>query len=294
MDLPVGSIAAVISRVSLGPPRVRATIPSRRTKFFTKYFRQNFSLPDSIMHYIEKNPKTWKLYQKMIQACKYFFVKNPILVVRYLYHNKDDLWCVDNRLLIDLKKIKCKFWVTKEFYVPRFPDVKNINPNIVSSNISKLYKCGASFLELGGQTISYHDLSFLISDAKEIVFEDVTVKDENGKILPLEKLIEASIKAERIHIVGPTMTSKTFNELTKITHFANLDSLTLYGLNEDFDVEDFYVYMKKNQRTKFKLWFDSSISDGYKARIEEIIDEIKATKVFGYRRPSIEFDELDE
>uniref|UniRef100_A0A914QT93 Uncharacterized protein n=1 Tax=Panagrolaimus davidi TaxID=227884 RepID=A0A914QT93_9BILA len=285
MDLPVGSIAAVISWDFLGPNGIGATtIPSRRAQFFAKYFRQNFSLPDSILHHIAKNPKTWKLYQKMIRTCKYFFVKNPILVIRCLSHNKGDEWSAD-QLLIDLNKLKCKFWVTEEISV--FPVVEDYNQNVLSSIIPKLYKCDVIFLNLTGQTISYCDLSFVISDAEKINFEDVTLKDENGEILPLEKLIEASIKAQRIRIIRPTMTSKTFNELTKIPHFANLDSLTLYDLHEDFDIEAFYVYMKKNRRTKFELCFDKSISDGYKARVEEIIDEIKSTKVFDYLPPLV-------
>uniref|UniRef100_A0A914Q7N9 DUF38 domain-containing protein n=1 Tax=Panagrolaimus davidi TaxID=227884 RepID=A0A914Q7N9_9BILA len=290
MYLPVGSTAAVWD---LRFPRgVRATIPSRRAQFFAQYFRQNFSLPDSIMRYTEKNPKTWKLYQKMIRTCKDFFVKNPILVVRRLSHNKNDVWFAD-QLLIDLKKIKCKFWVTEKFFV--FQNVEDYVPNIVSSNVPKLYKCEAKFVYLTCHTISYYDLSFLISDAEKIVFIDVTLKDENGKILPLEKLIEACIKAERIEIIRPTMTSKTFNELVRIPHFANLRSLTLDGLHEDFDIEAFYVYMKKNRFTYFELYFESSISDGYKARIEEIIDnEINATEEFDYVPPSIQFNVLDE
>uniref|UniRef100_A0A914QRM5 Uncharacterized protein n=1 Tax=Panagrolaimus davidi TaxID=227884 RepID=A0A914QRM5_9BILA len=250
MDLPVGSIAAVISRGSFGP-RVGATIPSSRAKFFAKYFRQNFALPDSIIHYIAKNPKTWMLYQKIIRTCKYFFVKNPILVVPLLSYIHDDVWVVDAdvELLIDLNKIKCKFWVTEEFDV--LPGVNDYNPNILSSNILKLYKCDVIFLFLICQTISYNDLSFFISVAEEIGFKDVNLKDENGKILPLEKIIEASIKARRIN-------------------------------------------MQKNQRTSIELYFDSSISDEYKARIEEIIDEIYATGEFDYKPPSIQFNELDE
>uniref|UniRef100_A0A914Q5P4 Uncharacterized protein n=1 Tax=Panagrolaimus davidi TaxID=227884 RepID=A0A914Q5P4_9BILA len=292
MDLPVGSVAAVIPKGPFDPNAAR-TIPSRRAQFFANYFLQNFSLRDSIIHYIEKNPKTWELYQKLIKSCKYFFVKNTILVVRRLSYNKNDLWFAKadgdvDKVLIDLNKIKCKFWVTEKFDV--FPYVTNYNPNILSSNIPKLYKCDAMFLHLKGQTISSYDHSFFISDAEEIFFEDVTVKDENGKLLPLEKLIEGSIKVETIYIFGPTMTSKTFNELTKLPHFANLDYLTLDGLHEDFDVEDFYI----NQRTLFRLYFDSSVSDGYKARIKEIIDEINATEEFNYRPPVIQFYELDE
>uniref|UniRef100_A0A914Q204 Uncharacterized protein n=1 Tax=Panagrolaimus davidi TaxID=227884 RepID=A0A914Q204_9BILA len=288
MNLPVGSIATVWN--FLGSKRV-TTIDSKRTKFFAMYFCQNFGLANSVMHYIAKNPKTWKLYQKMIRTCKYFFVKNPILVVRCLSHNKDDLWFAD-QILIDLNKIKCKFWVVEDFMV--FLNVKTYNPNIVSSSIPKLYKCDFMFLHLMGQTISYYDLSFFISGAETIAFEDVTLKDENGKILPLEKLIEASVKAQRIDIIRPTMTSKTFHELTKIPHFANLSSLILDGLHEDFDVEAFYVYMKKNQCTKFELYFVSSISDEYKARIEEIIDEINATEKFNYKTPSIHFYKIGE
>uniref|UniRef100_A0A914XZB8 Uncharacterized protein n=1 Tax=Panagrolaimus superbus TaxID=310955 RepID=A0A914XZB8_9BILA len=47
-------------------------IPCDRDIFLSTYRRQRFSLTDPIMYYIAKNPKNSKIYQKMVQSCKYF------------------------------------------------------------------------------------------------------------------------------------------------------------------------------------------------------------------------------
>uniref|UniRef100_A0AC34FM67 Uncharacterized protein n=1 Tax=Panagrolaimus sp. ES5 TaxID=591445 RepID=A0AC34FM67_9BILA len=47
--------------------------------------KQYFNLPESVMYYIAMNPSTPEVYLKLIQSCKYFFEKNPILVVADIY-----------------------------------------------------------------------------------------------------------------------------------------------------------------------------------------------------------------
>uniref|UniRef100_A0A914PBQ5 Uncharacterized protein n=1 Tax=Panagrolaimus davidi TaxID=227884 RepID=A0A914PBQ5_9BILA len=68
---------------------------SKRAKFMATYRHQNFSMPDSFVFYIAKNPKTWKLYQKMVKTCKYFFVKNPILVIDKHLNYYDSQWTIE-------------------------------------------------------------------------------------------------------------------------------------------------------------------------------------------------------
>ena len=48
---------------------------------FKKLIPQRFSIPSSFIYYMAKNPTSLPVYQKLIQSCKYFFAKNPIIVV---------------------------------------------------------------------------------------------------------------------------------------------------------------------------------------------------------------------
>uniref|UniRef100_A0AC34FG67 Uncharacterized protein n=1 Tax=Panagrolaimus sp. ES5 TaxID=591445 RepID=A0AC34FG67_9BILA len=90
------------------------------------------------------------------------------------------------------------------------------------------------------------------------------------------------------------ITSKTSKELSKIPHFATLDRFCLYAIPEVFDIESYYVNMKKNKHTKIGFHFCDTISDQYKTRLEAIIDEIIAAKNHQYKTPRIYLNGLDQ
>uniref|UniRef100_A0A914QYW5 Uncharacterized protein n=1 Tax=Panagrolaimus davidi TaxID=227884 RepID=A0A914QYW5_9BILA len=82
-------------------------------------------------------------------------------------------------------------------------------------------------------------------------------------------------------------------ELLKIPTFPTLRAFMLDNVPEVFDIETFYVHMKKNMTTSFDLDFDESISDEYNERLLEITDEIITTKEFVYKPAFIFFRGLD-
>uniref|UniRef100_A0A914PEZ2 Uncharacterized protein n=1 Tax=Panagrolaimus davidi TaxID=227884 RepID=A0A914PEZ2_9BILA len=257
---------------------------SKRTKFMAKYYRQNFSMPDSIIFYIAKNPKTAALYLKMVQTCKYFFVKNPIIIILNLnaYGGK---WRSGN-VPLNLTKYNCKYWITNKIYSCGY---EFVDKNIFCPIIPKLYQCDAKSLYLYSQIVSFNDLSLLISSVEEICIHNVIVKHADSSDVPLEDIVAIAINAKSVEIIKPTITSKTMKELTKLPNFTTLDNLRLYNLSEVFDIDAFYVYMKKNQYTNFSLYFDKSISNAYKNRLKSFIDEILETKELDYKPPFMFF-----
>uniref|UniRef100_A0AC34G2F0 Uncharacterized protein n=1 Tax=Panagrolaimus sp. ES5 TaxID=591445 RepID=A0AC34G2F0_9BILA len=65
--------------------------PSKRARFLASYrAKQNWSLSDSIIYYMAKNPKNANIYLKLVKSCKHFFVKNPIIIVERLLRNFDE------------------------------------------------------------------------------------------------------------------------------------------------------------------------------------------------------------
>uniref|UniRef100_A0A914PZE3 Uncharacterized protein n=1 Tax=Panagrolaimus davidi TaxID=227884 RepID=A0A914PZE3_9BILA len=235
------------------------------------------------MFYISKNPRTSKLYQKMIQTCKYFFIKNPIIVSSNFPYSLDlDKWCI-GKTRFDFSQLICKYWITEKF---NFTTI-----------LPKLYKCDAKKVTIKNKVISLNDLSIFTKTAEDIYFEIVTVKNFDDSIVPFEKIFETFINVKIFRLYSystfSNITSKTFNELLKIPHFLKLQSIYLNCIPDTFDIEAFYVYMKKNKTTKFFLIFDYSISARYKNRLEEIVDELLSTKVFNYKPPIIYYDGLD-
>uniref|UniRef100_A0AC34FGX2 Uncharacterized protein n=1 Tax=Panagrolaimus sp. ES5 TaxID=591445 RepID=A0AC34FGX2_9BILA len=57
------------------------SVPKKKIYFTGPHGRREWSLPDSIMYYMAMNPKSAEVYQKLVKSCKYFYIKNPIVVV---------------------------------------------------------------------------------------------------------------------------------------------------------------------------------------------------------------------
>uniref|UniRef100_A0A914QXJ6 Uncharacterized protein n=1 Tax=Panagrolaimus davidi TaxID=227884 RepID=A0A914QXJ6_9BILA len=233
---------------------------SLRSKFISSCSSQSFSLPDSIMYYISKNPSTSKLYQNLIQTCKYFFIKNPIIVSPNFHYSRDlGKWCT-GKIRFKISQLICKFWITEIFNL--------------TSMLPKLYKCDAKKVTLENEVISFNDLSLLTKTVEDIMFIGVTVKNPDDSTVQFEKIFESffNVKTFRFSFNSafPNITSKTFNELLKIPHFLKLQSMNLKDIPDTFDIEAFYVYMKENKTTKFFLFFDKFMSAPYKNRLEQI------------------------
>uniref|UniRef100_A0A914YIJ7 Ribosomal protein S2 n=1 Tax=Panagrolaimus superbus TaxID=310955 RepID=A0A914YIJ7_9BILA len=197
------------------------------------------------MYYIAKNPKNAEVYQKMIKICKYFFVKNPILVISNLHYyqngwgtRKNDGWNS-----IDMNRISAKLWITDRLPVYR----QHVSNNsLVSSIIPKIYQCDAKYLILCDQVISLNELIFLCSSAEALDFKRVTVK--NGTVLAFEKFFEQLPQIKVIYYTFSTpsnnTTKNTFKDTWKISHLSNSFHFYLFNIPQNFDIDIFYSYMK--------------------------------------------------
>lgn len=160
-------------------------VQSKRDRFYSSYCNQNFVLPDSVIFYIAKNPKNAKMYLKMIQTCKYFFVKNPFLVVPNLIY-ADSKWNVGS-----FDNVACKFWAIYQLQIQ-----SSISSDFGSFLIPKMYQCDVKNFSLFSQIIFYKEFLFLSSSVEFIHCRNVTVKYDDGKMVELEKLVEAATKVQ--------------------------------------------------------------------------------------------------
>uniref|UniRef100_A0A914XZI0 Uncharacterized protein n=1 Tax=Panagrolaimus superbus TaxID=310955 RepID=A0A914XZI0_9BILA len=268
---------------------------SSREEFFATYNpQQKWSLPDSIIYNIAKNPKNAKIYQKLIQSSKYFFVKNPIIVAERLCIRKDH--AILNKYL-NMPCVTSKFWITDKFEnASKMLDLKS-TPILISSFIPQLYRNDAAYLYLRGQIISYNQFMFISSNAQHIVLNETVVKDDDGSVVPLEKLVAILSKAKDIEFydsIPSTITENTVTELLKLPHFSTIDKFEFHNIPETFDIETLFNYIKTNKYTNFVFWFGGSISEGYKNRIEAIMDEILETKDHEYKLPYFRGNEINE
>uniref|UniRef100_A0A914QJ39 Uncharacterized protein n=1 Tax=Panagrolaimus davidi TaxID=227884 RepID=A0A914QJ39_9BILA len=134
------------------------------------YHRQNFSIPDSVIFYIAKNPKTAELYLKMVKICKYFFIKNPILVIDRLNTFRGK-WRVNEKPL-DLTKYNCKYWITHKIDASAY---EFADENIFLPIIPKLYRYGSNVL--------LEDIVTIAVNAKSVEITDPTITSKTMKEL---------------------------------------------------------------------------------------------------------------
>uniref|UniRef100_A0AC34FMP1 Uncharacterized protein n=1 Tax=Panagrolaimus sp. ES5 TaxID=591445 RepID=A0AC34FMP1_9BILA len=270
---------------------------STKSRFYASYRHQNFSLPDSIMHYMAMNPKNAEVYRKLIQSCKYFFAKNPILVISDLRYSTNQ-WKTrvnGNWKNIRMDDISSKVWITDSFNASTEHE---IDKTVVASIISKIYQCNVKNLSLCDEILSYDDIMVIAAGVEHLNFVHVTVKHGDGTVVPVEKLVEQFPRVKSFYYTSPpndlAITSKTFKELLKIAHFATLDRFVFDGISEAFDIESFYIYMKKNKHTKIRLNFRRTNTAEYKARIKNINNEIFEAENHEYAVPLINYNDLNE
>uniref|UniRef100_A0A914ZB38 Uncharacterized protein n=1 Tax=Panagrolaimus superbus TaxID=310955 RepID=A0A914ZB38_9BILA len=131
---------------------------------------------------------------------------------------------------------------------------------------------------------------FLCSDVRDLTLEAGTVKNDDGTIVLFEKLIKQLPNVKQFDYTFTTPsdnTSKiTFKELWKISNLSNYDDFYLSNIPEDFDINSFYSFMKKNKKIRIRLDFSDTISEEYKVPLEAIINEIIGTHNHGYKPPS--------
>uniref|UniRef100_A0AC34G5E2 Uncharacterized protein n=1 Tax=Panagrolaimus sp. ES5 TaxID=591445 RepID=A0AC34G5E2_9BILA len=262
--------------------------PSKRARFLSTYRRnQDWSLPESIIYYMAMNPKNAKVYEKLVHSCKYFFVKNPILVAdRFDYDRVDGKWIhfvCRGRDCTKFSSVSSKFWITKEF------------TQSFSSILSKFYRVDVKELNISNQHISLDDFVFLASNVKYMRLWHTTVKNADSSIVPFEKLVKLLPKLNYIEFFNDpkssSITSNTVKELLELPHFSKIVNFRLSNICELFDINTFFAYMKKIRSTKFYIYFCPPLSEAFKIRLEEMIDEIIKSKICGI---NLNFYGLDE
>uniref|UniRef100_A0AC35GYW5 Uncharacterized protein n=1 Tax=Panagrolaimus sp. PS1159 TaxID=55785 RepID=A0AC35GYW5_9BILA len=134
----------------------------------------------------------------------------------------------------------------------------------------------------------------LSSNVEELDLLKVTVRYSDGNIVPLEKIVGIFPNLTGfLYNCTSNVSFKTVKELLKIPHFTKIQIFYLWDIPDTFDIETFYTYMKENEQTKFNLFFCDAISEVYKIRLEEIIDEIIAAKDRNRKSCFITFPGLD-
>ena len=101
-------LSIILLRKMAVPPSIFPVLP------------QKFSFLAPLMSYIYTQ-RTSTLHSKLIQSCKYFFAKDPIVVVKNLEVDLGWICIYDNsyetKKYFDLEKMKCKLWINSTIFM---------------------------------------------------------------------------------------------------------------------------------------------------------------------------------
>uniref|UniRef100_A0A914QKF4 Uncharacterized protein n=1 Tax=Panagrolaimus davidi TaxID=227884 RepID=A0A914QKF4_9BILA len=146
---------------------------------------------------------------------------------------------------------------------------------------SKIYRLEASELLLNGTSILFDDFKILVSSVKDVELFDVDITYNDGKPIMLEDILESIPHIEKFEFHFKA--DFTFvPSAKKMDQLKNLDYFYLENIPEVFNVDDLTTFIKNHKNTKIWLSFADEISDGYKARLDALIDIIIESRVFDH------------
>uniref|UniRef100_A0AC35FEX6 Uncharacterized protein n=1 Tax=Panagrolaimus sp. PS1159 TaxID=55785 RepID=A0AC35FEX6_9BILA len=259
-------------------------ISAKRCRFIAPNRRYDFAFPDCVILYIAKNPTSAKLYKKLIETCRYFFWKNPILFTDFLIYKNNEMKADFSEYEHDicLKNVPYKFWVSGYCCIG-FRANSSFQKDLVSSFLPRIYRFD-EFLFVTAKTgrVRFSDLTVVNRDGKEITFE--TLVELIPEVLSLDHCFKSDDK---------TVTAKSVKEILKIPRLQNLYEFRLFNVPEAFDIETLFAHIK-NSSGMFELEFPGPLSLAYQSRLEAIIDEIIEAETFDYIPPFISFPEMTD
>uniref|UniRef100_A0A914QVX5 Uncharacterized protein n=1 Tax=Panagrolaimus davidi TaxID=227884 RepID=A0A914QVX5_9BILA len=263
--------------------------------------KQDWGYPESMIHYIAKNPSSVNVYQKIIQSCKYFFEKNPVLVASKLVAceenfegdiclNKTDE-CRKNKgkccVKIDIAKDARKIWLLEGLQIGGGTKIS------ISVLCSQLYRCEINCLEIWNKEIMFDDLKLLTSSAKKITLCRSSVKYNDGKPVMLDKIIESSSNGTEFFFEYNNddvsmVNVSTLKNIMKLKNLKMLERFNLVNLPELVSIEDISAFFK---HAMVAFGFNENISENYKNQLDSLVDEIIESEV---RNHIIEYHGQDE
>uniref|UniRef100_A0AC34H0F3 Uncharacterized protein n=1 Tax=Panagrolaimus sp. ES5 TaxID=591445 RepID=A0AC34H0F3_9BILA len=227
---------------------------------------QNFSIPEKICFYMAKNPPSAEIYQKLIRCCKYFFLNNPITVVKGVYYDtenpKGDTWSFidkdDIYKTIELDDFE-KLWITDQLIIMYI-----MSPSECSNLIKRIYRCDIKSLCLDYQELKLYEFLFLTRNVTSLHFDDNIVTNDDGKVLPIDYLVDRLPKLQHlsysVNAAQTDFTSSSTKNLVSSEIFQKLKSIYLRELGSDFDFDVYKKFMIENKQITFSLKFRAGIN----------------------------------
>uniref|UniRef100_A0A914PTY6 Uncharacterized protein n=1 Tax=Panagrolaimus davidi TaxID=227884 RepID=A0A914PTY6_9BILA len=275
-------------------------IPNRRkTPVFVhgSSKRQYFAFPKFVMDYIHKNPKSSKLWKKLIQSCKWFFDENPIVVIPCLHFVNGCSTCSTQHCYgvhdrpVALINAPFKLWITELL------EIVDRCAAAARYLIPCIYKCDAEDMRLYNALLTVEEFEFLTRKVLDAVFFAIGIFDKNKRLLKFEKILESLPHIQAISYFfddGYDVTRDTVKKIVEMEHVKRLYRMTLQDIPENFDFDAFSKFMLENKQIWFVLaFYDEIFPEEYMIKVKAFVEKLKTENYGNHRRPAIYINDID-
>lgn len=159
----------------------------------TTPYPQQFSLPPNLIYHITQYPCSFQVHQKLQKTCKYFYSKNPVIVVETVSGKPERIsfgptGCQAESYTEETFNPSFKIWVTE---IMTFENYHG-DPFDVKDVFRKIFRYEVDRLCLRRLNLSFDELTLFASSPRihSIWFDKLHVQYANGDTVPLEKIIE--------------------------------------------------------------------------------------------------------
>uniref|UniRef100_A0A914Q625 Uncharacterized protein n=1 Tax=Panagrolaimus davidi TaxID=227884 RepID=A0A914Q625_9BILA len=280
---------AAMEEMKYNTPYVFKALPSAPVTIYNRpAARQVLPFRNSLMHYILTNASQ-NVLKKLYSSCKYFYFAKRKLLCHSLYIRKG----------LKLHYFRNSMSSTGE--EPEFAEIDKLivqntmivqhskNPNLLHLILPKLEACSIRFLRITSQTFSVNEYDFLTSGGKimKLVFQNVSIFDENGEPIVLEHLLYNLPLA--VYIDAPLKTRTTdetetmlfnWDKPQKLHVFCILLDDTLMEIFEPMKLFNFFERLVVNVKKSTNVL---QIEKGNENTLNYLEDLIQATEIYKHR-----------
>uniref|UniRef100_A0AC34FMH2 Uncharacterized protein n=1 Tax=Panagrolaimus sp. ES5 TaxID=591445 RepID=A0AC34FMH2_9BILA len=161
----------------------------------SNYILQNFSLPNTVIHYLHQTANHVVL-QKLYQSCKYFFVKKPLpICYKFDYTCSPRMQRIAFReQSIDIRMDQNGIFQLQNLFIANslsFYYLPEIKYQTLSTIIQNFARCEPKHLTIENQNLTFAEFNFLAGhgNIETLHFKNVRITNDNGEIVALEDIV---------------------------------------------------------------------------------------------------------
>uniref|UniRef100_A0AC35GRE7 Uncharacterized protein n=1 Tax=Panagrolaimus sp. PS1159 TaxID=55785 RepID=A0AC35GRE7_9BILA len=233
--------------------------------------KQYFSLTSNIIYYMAMNPSTPKVYNKLIQCCKYFFERNPIIVAENMtkvntfgYNGDSESYCT----IFKTTKVSTKIWLLHKLLLT------NLTPSFIPQSLRpKIYQSQIKKLGIHDTKVNFNDFLFFASTVEILFLTSVEMTYNDEKNVMLEKIFEVVPNVKEVQygfIFGKSVvTESTIKNISNLPNLEHLQKLTFLYVYQALNIEDLTLLSKKCEFLSV-YYSGNQLSQEYKNQLNEI------------------------